>query len=287
MRVISYITQHNTASRNLEKTLKRYGYNYVFIGLGKKWKGFVKGKIADTLAYLKTIHDDVVCVIDGYDMLACDTPDRLLKKYKTFSSPIVYGGDKFCTNTYNNAPVSKYDNISIKDARKYLNGGFCIGKRQEIMKMYEWFIEKGRDIGINDDQKMAGLYANEFPKMIDLDIYQSIVFNTIPIYDLSNFEMKNGRVRVLSYNSSPCFVHFPSSSSDEYKRYNTYGKKILKGQFKKVYSCGPMKFAPFYTLSLLVLSALVYKALGVKGLLLLLLIGALYLYLRTPNHSKG
>jgi hypothetical protein len=285
MIVLSYITRHNTASRNLERSLKKYGYKYLFIGLGKRWKGFVKGKIKDTLSCLKNIEEDIVCIVDGYDMLACDTPKRLLEKYAKFSCPIVYGGDKFCTNTYNNAPVDKYNHISLQYARKYLNGGFCIGKRKSIITMYEWFLSKSQETGINDDQKMGGIYANKFPKKVELDIYQKIVLNTLPVYDINNFEMRKGRVYVLSLKTYPCFVHFPSSSTDEYKRYNTYGKKILKWQFKKVYACGSMKYAPFYTLFSAFLFLFLYRVSRWKGVGVAVFIGLLYLFLREPNHS--
>jgi hypothetical protein len=255
MLIISYITQKNTASRNLEESLKKYGYRYIFLGIGKKWKGFVKGKICGIVEFLETCKEDLVCVIDGYDVLACRPVKDLLKKYKSARFPIIVGGEKFCF-TYNGTPVEKYKNISLFSSRKYPNGGFCVGDRIAILEMYRYIIAKGEKEGINDDQKLLGRYINAYPDQVSIDLYQNIVFNTITTIDNNAYTQKQGGIYIPCYDSYPCFIHFPSNSSDGYGRYNRYGKSILGKRFKCLYGEKTWNFfanIPTYVIALFLL----------------------------------
>jgi hypothetical protein len=246
--IVSYITEHNRASKNLERSLKKYGYNYSFVGINDEWKGFIQGKIVELLQYLKTVNYDYICVIDGYDMLATGPPEELLHKYGELKSPIVYGGEKFCFS-YNGTPVEKYKSVSIWDVRKFANGGFCIGKREDIIQMYRWIINKDKYKKVNDDQKLLGLYINRYPNRVSVDLYQHLVFNTITSIDCDNFEIADDRIYIKSMKTTPCFVHFPSSASDHHDRYNIYGRKILGTKFRSLF-CDKISFNVFANMRL-------------------------------------
>lgn len=234
MLVVFYATEKNRATQNLCNSLEKYGYNYVQIGYGKKWRGFVDGKIQDLFNFLKhEYYHDIICVIDGYDVLACGPPDELLLKFRQFRHPIICGGEKFCSS-YNGTKIRKYRDISSWSSRKHINGGFVMGYKKNILHMYKWVISYAKTHGINDDQKILGIYTNIFPKKVDVDIYQNIVFNTITSIDTHNFHVNNKRI-ITPYKTMPNFVHFPSSISDNHDRYNTYGRIILGLKFKALY----------------------------------------------------
>jgi len=273
--VVAYITKYNNASRNLELSLKKYGYKYKFIGLEEKWRGFVKGKIASLTLFLSSIKNPVVCIVDGYDMLASGPPEELYEKYIETKYPIIYGGEKFCFS-YNGTPIKKYKNISFLKGRKFVNGGFCIGKREDIISMYEWIVTEGEKLGVNDDQKLIGMYINKYPNTVDIDIYQKIVFNTITTVDCGNFGMEYNRVRIKSFDTFPCFIHFPSSASDEHDRYNTYGRKILGKSFRSLYYVGTsLKFLaniPCYFIGIILIIAISGYFIPIKYTLPLLLL---------------
>lgn len=268
MEIISYVTHYNRETYNLEKSLQKYNYNYKFLGISDKWEGFVKSKIFSLYHYLKfNCSNDIVCIIDGYDMLACDYPNILLQKYKNMNIDIVYGGEKFCLK-YNGTHIEKYNNISILSCRKFANGGFCIGKKDEIIKLYKWIMEQYNKYKINDDQKLIGQYINKFPNKFSIDLYQTIVFNTITTFDIENFEVVNNKIKIKSFSSFPCFIHFPSSISDDHKRYNRYGKVILKKDFKRIYNVkfvenlnifSNLNFYLFYLFLMLIFFCLFFK----------------------------
>jgi len=231
--VVSYITHDTLESRNLEKSLNMYGYEYLFIGRNEKWKGFIESKINRLYNFLSQIKHDLICVIDGYDVICCGPKNELIEKYNTFNSDIVYGGEKFGF-TYNCTPLRKYKNISFYNVRKYLNGGFCIGKRKKILKLYKWLLDTYHKTGINDDQKLIGKYANIFGD-IKVDLYSKLVFNTITNFTYYQLKEK----RVVALDQTPCFIHFPSNSSDNFKRYNIFCR--LVGNFYPVIK--PYKFS--------------------------------------------
>lgn len=255
MKILSYITEKNQASKNLKDTLCTQGYDYKFLGLGQEWKGFVQGKIKTLFLYLCTAPDDIYCVIDGYDVFANNSPAKLEKLYRSFCCPIVFGGEKFCFS-YNGTPLDIYRNLSVWNYRKYLNGGICIGERKSLVDMYDWILQESERSGIQDDQKLFGLYANKFPGKISVDITQKIAFNSITELDIANFH-KGSKKRVFCtpYMNIPCFLHFPSSSSDGHSRYNLCGKILLGNKFRSLIgerSWNIFANIPFYSLCMIV-----------------------------------
>jgi hypothetical protein len=254
MKILSPITHHTTGSRNLKKSLIKYGYDFEFVGIGHKWKGFIESKIKKILEYLLKAENDIYCVIDGYDILACDTPSILKNKYLAFNSPIVFGGEKLCF-PYNGTPIEKYKDLPFWKARKYLNSGFYIGNRIDLIEMCAWAISTCEKLGINDDQKIFCLYANTFPNKVSIDVFQQMIFNTITSIDTNAFESKNNKIYIKSYASYPCFIHFPSIKSDGYSRYNKYGKEILGKSFVLMFGSKTWNFfanIPLYFLIFLI-----------------------------------
>lgn len=232
MIVYSYISKNTKGSDNLRLSLEKFGYSYKFIGIGEVWKGFIKSKIVGLYNSLLSETEEIICIVDGYDMLANDYPDRLLQKYKEFQCNIVFGGEKFCFG-YNGTPIYKYSHIPFRSARKYLNGGFCIGKRNAILNLYKFLQDTGTFTGINDDQKLVCEYVNTRDSLIEVDMYQKLCFNTVTGWD-KKFK-KDQSLYIPSYNSIPSFIHFPSNMSDGCERYNLYGKAILGKKFNYIY----------------------------------------------------
>jgi hypothetical protein len=272
MKVISFITEHTESSLNLEQSLKRYGYSYEFIGIGEKWEGFISTKIYGCYQHLLKQPDGIYVILDGYDMLAVHYPHILLHRYEKFKTPIVFGGEKFGFS-YNSQPIRKYSLESFWNSRKYLNGGFCIGDRESLLKMYLWII---RHDNCGDDQMMACIYANLYPKLVSVDISSQLVFNTITSIDSKNYQLFGKRMLIRSTNTYPCFIHFPAVSSDGYERYNEYGKAILDSEF--IPQVGEKSWNYFanqtlYNSCIFILCILVFILYGRNGLLALLGIG--------------
>ena len=272
MKVISYVTEKTDSSRNLERSLQKYGYAYEFIGIGEKWEGFITNKIYGYYRHLLHQPPGIYVIVDGYDMLAIHYPHILQNRYEKFKTPVVFGGEKFGFS-YNSQPIRKYELESFWNSRKYLNSGFCIGDRENLMKMYLWMI---RNDNCGDDQKMACIYANLYPKLVSVDISSKLVFNTITSIDTNNYRLFGNRMLIHSTNTYPCFVHFPSNSSDAYERYNEYGSVVLKTDF--IPHTGKKSWNYFanrtlYNSCFFILFVLVFILFGKHGILTLLGLG--------------
>jgi hypothetical protein len=236
LKIISPITHHTTGSKNLKKSLLKFGYDFEFIGVGSKWVNFIENKIKTVLNHLISVKnsDSLYCIIDGYDMIACNYPKLLIEKFKAHTSPIIFGGEKYCFR-YNGIPIDRYKNASFFSSRKYLNTGFVIGEKESLIKMYKWCIKQAEKLHITDDQKIACMFANAHPTLVSVDLYQTMVFNTITEVDKNNFTNDKDGLYIKAYNSFPCFIHFPSIKSDGYERYNNYSKAVLGSAFLPQY----------------------------------------------------
>lgn len=235
MLVLVFATDNIIELQNLKNSLEMWNYTYKILGLGEKWEGFIH-KQKSVLNFLNsyTGGEEIIAVIDGYDVLVCGSPEEVCLKYfkLTGNKKILFGGEKFCFS-YNGTPLRKYERYNVFSTRKYLNGGICIGNKSDIVKMFTWMINYSIKTGILDDQKIACKYANIFEKRIIVDIHSEVILNTITSIDENNFK-KNGSNRVISLSQKPCFIHFPSIKSDNYSRYNNFGKCILGDNFKNV-----------------------------------------------------
>lgn len=278
MKILSPITKHNIGSKNLKKSLIKYGYDFHFIGLGEKWRGFMT-KIQIISKYLETADDDIYCIIDGYDMLACNYPEKLIEKYNKIGSSIVFGGEKFCFS-YNGIPIQKYKNVSFINSRKYLNSGFYIGKKNDLLHMCNWAIKNSIKNRINDDQKILCLYSNTFPNKVSVDLYQTMVFNTITEIDVNSYELKHDTIYIKPFSQTPCFIHFPSIRSDGFKRYNKYGRSILKNNFSPLYgekTWNVLSNIPLYLILLTSIYFLFYYFYRLSGIVILTLFLIIYI----------
>jgi hypothetical protein len=240
MLVLVFATNIITELENLKQSLEMWNYNYKVLGIGEKWEGFIH-KQKSVINFLNTYTGDeeIIAVIDGYDVLVCGSPEEVCLKYfkLTKNKKILFGGEKFCFS-YNGTPLRQYEKYNVFSVRKYLNGGICIGNKSDISRMYNWMINYSIKTGILDDQKIACKYANVFERRIVVDIHSQVILNTITSIDENNFkkggagQARKAGNRIISLSQKPCFIHFPSIKSDNYSRYINFGKYILGDVFK-------------------------------------------------------
>ena len=119
---LAFANQKNILLTILENSLIKYGYKYRIIGHGLKWENFMT-KIRTCYDYIKTVPDNsIICIIDAYDVLACDTPQNLLNKFLSFNKNIVVGAENACGgNCVELTNYLKYNNED-KLNYQYANG---------------------------------------------------------------------------------------------------------------------------------------------------------------------
>lgn len=230
--VVSYANNKNSLSDNLEASLRKYGYRYRIIGEGDKWVNFMT-KIRGCYSYLKKTEeisgDDIVVICDAYDVLACDYPEILIKKFKRFQRKgrkILVGSENKCGT--NCIPLDKYYEYhnEPRGRYQYANGGFYMGEKNELIKMFRYILSQG----IGDDQISLCNYINQYPEKVQIDSKGSVVSN-IQIYSYGDTIWKNNKPYNKYTDESPCFIHTPAISFDLCFRLDYFGDRILGDEY--------------------------------------------------------
>jgi hypothetical protein len=141
----------------LKDQMDKDNVNYKIIGYGEKWGGWT-WRTDKILKYINESHqpEDIIMVIDGYDVLYVGDEDNIMKKYRSFNTDVVFGVELNDSVEY--SYVSHY--IAFPIEKKYFatnnkyvkNGGSYIGTAKSLIKLYQLMKEYSIKTGITDDQ---------------------------------------------------------------------------------------------------------------------------------------
>jgi len=218
--VLAFANDKNILLTNFENSLIKYGYEYKIVGEGEKWVNFMT-KIKTCLDFIEKSEYDIICITDAYDVLACDAPYVLIKKFKKFKKNIVAGAENDCGS--NCVPLNEYFEYNESGRYNYANGGFYIGYKESIIELLNFILE----LKISDDQIGLGKYINKYPNDISLDINGTLISNVNIKSSYYDTYFVNKSVKNIKTGKHPCFIHTPSIQFDLYRRMDYFGNKIL------------------------------------------------------------
>ena len=226
--MLTFANNKNILLDNLIFSFKKYNYEYKVIGYGVKWVNFMT-KINACYDYLINLDGyDIICIVDSYDVLACDYSDILVSKFLDYKKRIVVGAENACGG--NCVPLDNYyKNKNKKGRYTYVNGGFYMGYKNDIIHMLKYIL----NLNISDDQIGLGKYINKYPRNIAVDENGLLVSN-INIYG-SYFDTYwvNNKVKNIKTREYPCLIHTPSIQYDLHSRMDYFGDKILGKKYTK------------------------------------------------------
>lgn len=228
VKIVAFANDHNEPMLlNLIKTLQKYDYDYEIIGKGIKWTGFMT-KINGYLNHVSKMHpDQIVAIVDAYDVLACGPSSEFISKYRSYNKSLVIGSETFCGT--NCIPVDnwwKYNSSISKGKLQYLNSGFCVGTAKSLKKALNYMIE----LNIDDDQEALCKYVNKYPKEVALDINGFLVANITQL-DFGSLDFKDGKIYNKLTGNNPLFVHIPGKTGDFMLRSDYAGQHILGQEY--------------------------------------------------------
>ena len=195
------------------------GWSFRLIGTDKKWLHFHQRAVdyRDELINISNQNPNQLCVIsDCKDVLCVRTPNHFNEIFNTFNSGIVVSAEVLCAGytepdilpkeefkKYNCTPLFKYwrykgYEVNNLPFRKYVNAGLISGYAKDLVNMYTWIIEKGVEINRSDDQVLMGMYLNEYPELVEMDIDAKLLHTT-------TFGASAGYMSKLQTNDSPTF----------------------------------------------------------------------------------
>jgi hypothetical protein len=146
---------------------------------------------------------DIILFTDGFDVAYFGTQDEVLRRYREFNHPIVFGCEKDCHPDPQR--VSEYisKNATKQDAEfPYLNSGMFIGTVEALRQCIINYNYNDTD----DDQRYWTTQYLENPGLITLDYYNSLFLNTSGYQQ--QFFAYDTEDNVAYYKASnPIFVH--------------------------------------------------------------------------------
>ena len=208
--ILSVATEIKFYMPYLIESVKKHGSELIILGKNEKWQGYNwRFKlIYDFILNLQP--DDVVCVIDCWDVLCVKNLSLLESKFNEIKErekcKIIVGHDKVI-NFFNSIAVGlKYGYCKNRS----INAGTYIGTVKDLSEiLLEIYNLNPNDDA--DDQILLTKYCNLKEKDVYIDV-KSEIFITIA-YNLNEIdhllEFKNNQIY---YNgSNPFFLHAPGS----------------------------------------------------------------------------
>lgn len=186
---------------------KNVKLHHKILGLDKQWKG---GNMAIGMGggmkvnllkeELQTLDDDqLILFSDSYDVIMCASEEEIIRKYKAFQTPVIFGAEKSCWP--DTSLANKYPQTN--SVYRFLNSGGFIGHVKDIKKMLI------TSIAHSDDDQLY--YTNFFlanQDFLSLDYYSSI-FQTLN-GSLSHIEYNSEgskRIHNIIFDTYPCQIH--------------------------------------------------------------------------------
>jgi hypothetical protein len=233
----------------LVESCKKNGKELKVLGYGEKWKGF-NWRFTLILDYLKSLNkDDIVCVIDGYDVLCTrnlkELSDEFIRLKKKHNCKIIIGEDKLLVDKY--SIRQNFNNILVKYIifgtcnTKSLNAGTYIGYVYDLLVILQ-NIYNLMPYNIADDQILFTKYCKLHNSDIHIDINNELFLTIDTPHEQSDKYVIVRDNKLLYNNNNPFFIHGPGETYLDnviiklgYNYNERICDKLLKKYYEKAY----------------------------------------------------
>lgn len=210
--IVSVATEIKYYMKYLIESIEKNNGKLTVLGFGEEWKGF-NWRFKMTIDFLKKVKPtDIVCFIDGYDVVCTRNLNSLIDTFKNIQlrekCKIIVGHDKVVNQMYT---ISQYF-LFGKCKNDFINAGTYIGYAKDLLDILQ-FIQKDNSLDHMDDQILLTNYCSLKPDDIYIDLNNEIFlvlghyFNELK----DNITYKNNEL-IYNQTNKPYFVHGPSST---------------------------------------------------------------------------
>jgi hypothetical protein len=197
-RVLNNIIEH--ASKNQDESVIVLGQSENrFIG----WEGTgnfgVKlREVANFIKNQQLSDNDIVLFTDAYDVAYLGNKANIIRRYLTFTKPIIFGAERYC-----NPDPELADQYPNQDNEfPFLNSGLFVGRVWALRKCFDQYEYDDR----HDDQRYwTDQYLNKHRELIGLD-YDNLLFLNTGGIDM-RFYSQTPKNHVTYKYHNPLFVH--------------------------------------------------------------------------------
>jgi hypothetical protein len=205
LHIVTVATEKKFYLSYLESSIKKKNGELIILGYGEKWLGF-NWRLKLMLEYLSKLpKNDIVCFVDGYDVLCLRNLNELSKTFielkNKYNCKIIIGHDK--QNYYLNYLTFFYfgrcNNLSI-------NAGTYIGFVFDLINIINNMLKTNSDNNA-DDQILLTKYCQNYSNDFYIDINNELfLVLPRPLEELDNYvNIENNKV--VYNNTYPFFIH--------------------------------------------------------------------------------
>ncbi len=214
--IVTVATEKKYYMQYLEESIKKNNGELIILGYGQKWEGFNwRNKLMiDFLE--KTNPDDIVCFIDGYDVICLRDvnllKDKFIEIYNREKCKIIVGLEQHITIV--NRYAARYLFDTCKD--NSINAGTYIGYSKDLIDILKIIISKNKNNDA-DDQLLLTKYCNFNINDVYIDIKNELfltLVKTLKQIDV-NEDVKIIGEELIFNNEKPFFIHAPSTFLDD------------------------------------------------------------------------
>jgi len=192
----------------LFESCKKNGKELEVLGMGEVWQGF-NWKYLIMIEYLKTLPmDDIVCFIDGYDVICCRNLNQLVDQFKEIKKrtgcKLVVAEDK--KSTMMTLSVLFFGSCNNNNINSGMYIGYVKDMLEIIQKIYE--LNPKNDA---DDQVLMTEYCKKNKEEFYCDVESKLFLSLLyPLEEIDKYMEIDENTHILKYKSSePFFVHAP------------------------------------------------------------------------------
>lgn len=232
--IVTVATENKFYMPYLIESVKRNNGELKILGYGQKWRGFnwrnyLVKEFLDT-----TNPDDIVCVIDGYDILCLRNLNELTNKFVEISNrekcKIIVGLEQDVVKQFRFWARSKFGYCKNNS----VNAGTYIGYSKNLIEI----IKKIISINPNDnadDQYLLTKYCNIYNDDVYLDMENELFLTLIKTTEQIkvNEDVKIIDNELIYNNNKPFFIHTPSTFLDDIIIYLNYNYDYNNKPFEK------------------------------------------------------
>ncbi len=210
--IVTVATELKYYMKYLIESIKNNNGELVILGYGEEWKGF-NWKFKMTIEFLKKVNpNDIVCFVDGYDVVCTRNLDELIETFKNVQKrencKIIVGNDRLVDPTYNIFTELYFG----KCKNEFINTGTYIGYAKDILEVLE-FIHKDNFYDDQDDQILLINYCNLKPNNIYIDTQNEIFLVLVNSFkNIKKDITYDNKQLIYKQTSKPFFVHAPAST---------------------------------------------------------------------------
>jgi hypothetical protein len=207
--IVTVATEPKFYFEYLKKSCENNGKNLEVLGFGEEWKGFA-WRFLLILDYIKKLReDDIICFIDGYDVICVrdlsKLKDEFLKIQSREKCKIIVGMEIHLDNGIIPSLVfGKCKGLSI-------NAGTYIGYIKDIYEILNNTYNLNPDLKA-DDQLLITKYCNKTENDIYIDKNNELFLTIVNEYNELDELIKIDKNEVVYNDNKPFFIHGPSNT---------------------------------------------------------------------------